>query len=171
MEITKGLPRAILVANMAKCILVEAEKWMDSEDMGKTCVGTTLLRSLVPKRGQRNEEVLGELWAVELLEALLPPQPGPWAAFSVVPWLPLLMAGCLFPPSIVNLGLAPLGKSHHLFTESCNQTLKSWWSYKSSLKVLPRNVCFLNGVSLLRGDLLSPQSCLCPFAGELASAY
>lgn len=50
---------------------------MDSEDMGKTCVGTTLLRSLVPKRGQRNEEVLGELWAVELLEALLPPQPGP----------------------------------------------------------------------------------------------
>lgn len=66
-------------------------------------------------------------------------------------------------------------------------------SYKSSLKVLPRNVCFLNGVSLLRGNpcvhpswsfyhippplvpslfhLLSSQSCLCPFAGELASAY
>ena len=43
---------------------------MDSEDMGKTCVGTTLLRSLVPKMGQRNEEVLGELWGVELLEAL-----------------------------------------------------------------------------------------------------
>ena len=50
---------------------------MDSEDMGKTCVGTTLLRSLVPKRGQRNEEVVGELWGVELLEALPPPQPGP----------------------------------------------------------------------------------------------
>lgn len=50
---------------------------MDSEEMGKTCVGTTLLRSLVLKRRQRNEEVLGELWGGELLEALPPPQPGP----------------------------------------------------------------------------------------------
>lgn len=50
---------------------------MDSEDMGKTCAGTTVLRSLVPKSGQRNEEVLEELWGVVLLEALPPPQPGP----------------------------------------------------------------------------------------------
>lgn len=50
---------------------------MDNEDMGKTCAGTTVLRSLVPKWGQRNEEVLEELRGVELLEALPPPQPGP----------------------------------------------------------------------------------------------
>ena len=91
-EITGGLPRAILVDNMAKCILVEAEKWMDSEDMGKTSAGTTALRSLVPKRGQRNEEVLEALWGVELwrhcrLPSLDLDQPFQWFPGCLSSWL------------------------------------------------------------------------------------
>lgn len=124
--------------NAAWCGLRSEWTW-ESEDMGKTCVGTALLRCLVLKGRQRNEEVLEEMleemlgllglfydgryWRHCRLPSLDSDQPSQWYPGFLSPWLDT----CALPSSIVPQGLPALGKSHHLLTDSCNQALEGWW--------------------------------------------